>query len=243
MTEVLFTFDKHKNSKPRTLILDIDETLAHSWENPNFVQNYEIYTNPAILREFHPIGCPSISYSMTLDISGNKNMIWGLYRPYLHEFLTFANNYFDNMIVWSAGIAVYVEEIVKQMFDEAGLNSPKLTFSRNRCAKYQDLYHKPISEIDSELSSRYYESFKIDPKFTLILDDKQHTFMNNANNGVLCPIYHPGKNRTNRIPTLNDLLDRSITLYINSKNGWRPDLVKNSNDLRDLDKLKYFCDI
>lgn len=244
MSEVLFSFHNNNTARPgagpRSIVFDIDETLCHSYENSSFLETYQIYTDPNIYRQFHPIGSPSISYSMLLDMNGHQNRIWGIYRPYLHEFLSFAGQYFDNIIVWSAGIVPYVDEISKQMFLESGLNPPKLVWARNRCSKYQDLYHKPISEINAELSTRPYETFKIDPKSTLILDDKQHTFMENRNNGVLIPIYSPGRNRPGRIPTMDDLLDRSDKALLQFKEWLEKPEVMNCEDVRNLDKSKIF---
>lgn len=244
MSEVLFSFHNNNTSRPgagpRTLIYDIDETLCHSWENASFLETYQIYTDPKVYRNFHPKGSPSIAYSMMLDMNGHQNRIWGLHRPHLYECLSFCGQYFDNIIVWSAGIVPYVEEITKQMFLESGLNPPKLVWARNKCSKYQDLYHKPISEINAELETRPYQTFKIDPKSTLILDDKQHTFMNNPGNGVLIDIYSPGRHRPNRIPTMEDLLDRSDTSLLKFM-AWleRPE-VRNCEDVRNLDKSKIF---
>jgi hypothetical protein len=245
MSELLFSFQNINNSRPgnagpRSIILDLDETLIHSYESPNFLENYGIYTNSATYRKFHPIGSPAIAYSIILDMGGSYGKIWGLHRPYLYEFLSFASRYFDNIIVWSAGIVPYVEEITKQIFLESGLSPPKLVWSRNKCSKYQELYHKPISEINAELSSRPYETFKIDPKSTLILDDKQHTFMNNLNNGVLIPPYSPGKSRPGRVPELNDLLDRSDKALLQFKQWLETPQVMNCDDVRNIDKSKIF---
>jgi hypothetical protein len=243
MSEVIYSFQSkspRSGAGPHSLVLDLDECVIHSHENSHFLDAYQIYTDPSVYRKFHPLGSPAICYSMLLDMGGNQNRIWGLYRPHLHEFLTFAGQYFDNIIVWSAGIVPYVEEIAKQMFLESGLHPPKLVWARNRCSKYQDLYHKPISEINAELATRPYETFRIDPKSTLILDDKVHTFMNNPSNGVLIPIYSPGKNRSNRVPTLQDLLDRSDDCLLKFKSWLEREDVRNAIDVRDLDKSKIF---
>ena len=244
MSEVLFSFNNpnspNSGKGPRTLILDLDETVIHSWENARFLDTYQIYTNPTIYRNFHPKGSPSIAYSMLLDMNGNINRIWGLNRPNTYEFLTFASQYFDNIIVWSAGIRPYVDDITKQIFLESGLRPPKLVWSRNKCSNYQGLYHKPISEINAELTTRPYVTFKIDPKSTLILDDKQHTFMENPQNGILARPYHPGKDRPGKIPTLDDLLDRSDRDLLQFMEWLESPKVRNAEDVRTLDKSNIF---
>ena len=244
MSELLFNFHNTKPSRngkgPRSIILDMDECVIHSYENPQFLDALEIYINPSTYRLLHPLGSQSLSYSMLLDINGNQSRIWGMYRPHLFEFLAFAGEYFDNIIVWSAGIVPYVEEIVKQMFLESGLRPPKLVWARNRCAEYKGLFHKPISEIEAELATRPYQTFTLDPKTTLIIDDKQHTFMSNPNNGVLIPVYSPGKENKGRIPTLNNLLDRSDDCLLKFMSWLQRPEVMNCEDIRLLDKTHIF---
>lgn len=235
--EVLYSLshDKKDGDKRKTLILDLDETLVHSWENPQFLETYRIYEDPEKYRLFHPLGSHQIAYSMLLEMpGGTQSRIWGLHRPHLYEFLSFAAENFD-ILVWSAGIRPYVDEITKQIFLESGLMSPKVIWSRSNCQNYNGLYHKPISELLDELSRRPYTTFQVDPKSTLVIDDKPHTFMSNPANGILIPAYHPGKT-----PTLEQLLDRSDDALLKLK-AWleRPE-VMNAPDVRTLDKSKIF---
>ena len=72
---------------PKTLILDLDETLVHSWEDPFFLDDLEIYSDPAIYRKFHPNGSQQICYSILLEYAEGEKRIWGLHRPHLYEFL------------------------------------------------------------------------------------------------------------------------------------------------------------
>jgi TFIIF-interacting CTD phosphatase-like protein len=244
MSKVLFSFNNTERlphrSGPKTLILDLDETLLHSWENPSFLETYQVYSDPQIYRKFHPVGSPPIAYSMFMTIDGKPNRIWGLLRPYLYEFLSFAGEYFDYILVWSAGLPQYVEEIVRQIFLESGLKPPKIVWGRNKCSNYKGLYHKPISEINAELSNRHYQTFQIDPKSTLVLDDKIHTFMENPANGVLIKPYHPGKDRPHKIPTMTDLLDRSDDALLKFQQWLETPEVRNCEDVTLLDKTQIF---
>lgn len=240
MSELLFSYSSKNKRNGKTLILDLDETLVHSYENAHFLETYGIYSDPTVYRKFHPVGSPQIAYSMLLDVNGSQNRIWGLHRPYLYEFLSFCSDYFDNILVWSAAIDIYVKEITRQIFLEAGLRPPRLSWSRDKCSNYRGLYHKPISDIDAELKNRPYVTFTIDPKKTLILDDKHHTFMMNLDNGVLVPCFHPGKNRPDKIPTLDDLLDRSDNALMQFKQWLQRPEVQNAEDVRLLDKTNIF---
>ena len=224
----------------KTLILDFDETLVHSWENPRFLDVYDIYSNPALVRSFHPLGQPQITYSMLLQLSTGPTKIWGLTRPHLHEFLEFAHQYFDNVLGWSAGLPSYVNEINDQVIVGSGLPSPKLLWARDRTPNYQGMYHKPISDIIQELNKRPYSPLEIDPKWTVIVDDKQHTFMLNPSSGILIPPYHPGKHRPDRIPLVEDLLDRSDDRLLQLKNWFERPEVRNCPDVTVLDKTRIF---
>lgn len=225
---------------PKTLILDLDETLVHSWENPQFLESYQIYNDPTVYRKFHPIGSPQICYSMFLDINKKLTRIWGLNRPYLYEFLSFASGYFENIIVWSAGAHPYVNEITRYIFLESGLKPPKMIWSRTNCSSYQGYFHKPILSLTTELSTRSYQTFTINPKDTLILDDKPFTFMENPQSGLLCPVFHPGKDRSNKIPTMEDLTDRSDRALLQLKEWLERPEVRNCLDVRTLDKTSIF---
>lgn len=246
MTELLFRFTHPISGPhiPKTIILDLDETLVHSWENPEFIDRYSIYTDPVIYRKFHPVGSPQIAYSMFLDLKtpGTQSRIWGLHRPHLHEFLHFASEYADNVIVWSAGIRPYVNEIVKGIFLESGLQPPKVVRNRENCSSYQGLYHKPIYELITDISRQPFSTLKIDPAWTIIVDDKTHTFMENPNSGILIPPYQPGSNRPGKVPTMEDLLDRSDTALLQLMNWLELPEVKNATDIRTIDKSRIFTE-
>ena len=241
MTETLFEFIQPQQGPiPKTLILDLDETLVHSYENPSFVDSYRIYTDPTIYRKFHPIGTHQICYSMFLDVklSGSPHRIWGLTRPHLHEFIHFAGEYFTNIMVWSAGVGPYVEEIVKSIFLESGFPPPKIVWNRDHCSKYKDMYHKPIHELITDVARR--DHLKMDPRWTLILDDKVHTFMGNPRSGILIPQYFPGKSRPNEVPSMDDILDRSDNALLKLKEWLELPETRYSQDVRELDKTRIF---
>lgn len=224
MTEVLY------NYVPKTLILDLDETLISSYENPTFLEQYMIYLNPQIYEKFH---YPPITYSTSLMNHDGPTDIWGLQRPFLHEFLHYCENYFDNIIVWSAGIKPYVEYITHDIFRNYGHQLPRIIWSRDHCANYGNLYHKPIQKlIDSGMP--------LDPKMTLIVDDRNHTFMDNPKNGILIPQYRPGKNNARKMPNLYDLLNRDDISLIELIRWFELPEVKYATDYRLLDKSKIF---
>lgn len=208
----------------KTLVLDLDETLIHSLPD---TQVLGIYSNPELFKKFHPIGKPQLCFSTEVDLDGKIVKVWGLKRPGLEEFLKFAQKYFDNIIIWSAGECRYVNNICRQIFDVEGLKMPKAIWTRNECIPLdtQTGYHKPLS-----LLSRL-ENLGIDLNNTIIVDDRPHTFKNNPNNGVLIPPYNPGID----IAQMTDRSDKCLFDLIK----WLTN-IKSTENLTILNKSQIF---
>lgn len=218
----------------KTLIIDLDETLLKSYDNIGFLQTYEIYTNPEIAAKFKNIK----TYSMIINKNGQKVKIWGIFRPHLQEFLNFVNEYFDHIIFWSAGTESYVKEIIEQMERIYNVTPGKMVWGREKCAQNTTNFHKPISHIQTDLQKRYYKTFEIDPKHTLVLDDKTYTFAENPDNGVLIPQFFPGEGQ--KVPSLNSLLDVSDHALLDFMKWLQTPEVLNSSDYRLLPKNNIF---
>ena len=218
----------------RTLIIDIDQTIANSFENPDFLDKYEIYTNPDVLAKFKNIQ----TYSMIISKSGQRTRIWGLFRPHLKEFLDFVSKYFDHIIIWSAGTESYVKEIIEQMERTYGIAPGKMIWARDKCVRAPNNFHKPIACLEQDLQKRYYSSIHIDPKLTLILDDKLYTFVENPNNGVLIPAFSPGDGQ--KAPTLKQLLDITDDALLQFISWLQQPEVQNATDYSKLPKDRIF---
>lgn len=244
----------------KNLILDLDGTLICSFVNPPFLETYGIYSDPVISEKFHPQGEHQLCYSMNLsylprntnswarEVNEKDERVWGLYRPHLFEFLSFADTYFDNIMVWSAGIDTYVREIIDKIFVQSGFRHPKLVWSRDHCAKHGDIYHKPIMDLSVKLKQKDYESIVVDPRNTIIVDDLNQNFMKNPDNGILIPAFQPGHQNPKRlinghyqrIPTLEDLLDRSDRALLDLKSWLELPEVRNCDDVQILPKNNIF---
>lgn len=222
----------------KTLILDLDETLLHSWDNPNFIS--DIYSDPDFLVKLYPVHDMSRIYNIQLKTTQSKSYIWGVLRPGLYEFLQFASTYFDNIVIWSAGIGEYVHKIVDIICLNAGIKKPGIIFTRENCANYtigsDTIYHKPIMFISKYLNEKYYISSNFDLKMTLILDDKLHTFRDNKGNGILIPPYLPRVTKSKYDDLLNetDTALHKFTKWLNT-----PEVIA-SKDYTKLDKSKIF---
>jgi len=213
----------------KCIILDLDETLVHTWKSPEFLDRYQIYLNPKIYKEFHPLGSQPYCHLLTI----NNDLLWVLCRPHLYEFLNFVYSEFDNVIIWSAGIKEYVVKIVELILLQAGLPLPKFIWNRSNCHNYQGIYHKPINELIVAINSIKYKHFDINPRNTIIVDDKIYTFMQNPQNGILIPEYNPEEG-------ISQLLDRSDTSLKKLIKWFDSEEFRNSHDVRELDKSKIF---
>lgn len=217
-------------SNGKTLILDLDETLASSLQNPQ-LDALQIYTDPSIYHKFHPIGQRQICYSTVVtvpsDNSVNTLRIWGVKRPGLEEFLRFVDNYFENVIVWSAGLGPYVDGICEEVFDAPGVKLPRIIWNRSNCTPGPGFYHKPLKDLLN------LETIRVDLRKTLILDDRQYTFTDNPENGVLIPPFKP----SGSVDELANRSDRCLYKFMD----WlqRPE-VMSSEDYRSLDKSNIF---
>jgi len=229
MSEIVYLENKKSNNK--TLILDLDETLIHTWRDPSFINTYEIYTNPERYKLFYPQGKHPLCYLIKID----NDILWGLCRPYLYEFLNFVYSEFENVIIWSAGIKQYVVEVVRQIFIEVGLPMPKFIWSRKNCHLYQNYYHKPISELITYISNKPYK-MSINYKNTLIIDDKPSTFLANPNNGILIPEFIVNDNPIK----LDDLLNLNDNCLKKLIDWFNTDEFRNCKDVQLLDKSKIF---
>jgi TFIIF-interacting CTD phosphatase-like protein len=177
---------------PLTLVLDIDETLVHSWQDPLFVKDLEIYTKH--FAKFYPPGQDPICYSFSTERDDLE--VWGLIRPHYREFIEYVTKTFDTIVIWSAGSDDYVRMVVKILFHSSKLFSyPKIIHCRTNCARdRKGFYHKPLRHLHTFLKENRL-NLEIDLKRTLILDDKEYTFIDNPHYGIQIPPFHPDRGR------------------------------------------------
>lgn len=103
-------------------------------------------------------------------------------RPYLNKFLKFL---FENykVMIWSAGEKTYIEFFVKKFIHSLGYK-PIAVWTRNDCDTILTDdnsvdYIKPLPIIWKK-----YESYGINPRNTIIIDDKKSTAVFNPTNHI-----------------------------------------------------------
>jgi hypothetical protein len=127
-------------------------------------------------------------------------------RPGIDEFLFFCKYVFKHVILWSAGQASYVYDIVKLVID------PQDCGIFDHIYTAQDIVHSSVDEntegFGASLRSAGYTTFSTKPiefiseKFpdvtldnSIIVDDLPCNFMPNPHNGVLIPAFSPQLNQ------------------------------------------------
>lgn len=162
---------QRKNGKH--LVLDLDETLVHTFEDMNSAGEFSelIEHDEAKMANFYSI-----------DFPGGDTM-FGYIRPFADYFLDVAFNEFESVGVWSAGTKFYVEMIVKIVFKDRPL---KFVMSRSDCdelrVKTEDIpcRFKPLANI-------YKDHPGHTPSNTLIVDDRRDVCALNCINNVVIP--------------------------------------------------------
>jgi hypothetical protein len=172
------------------------------------------------------------------DIDENERLVrgmgevrssWGVTRPNVEEFLKFCFAYFKLVIVWSAGLRSYVDEIVDHLFTD--IQMPNIVWSREDM-DYVDRELDPTKRL-AKLCSKYPEHRAfLNPKKIFFVDDNILTFRENPHNAIHIPEYDPK-------PELADLMAPDDTL-LKIKYWLLQKHVSSCDDVRLLEKTDIF---
>ena len=206
----------------KTIVLDLDSTLLHTCDDMEIWDKLEVYTNPknAKLRS-------RVYFFELIDVtektgSGSKTVLWGVLRPHVYTFLRFCFDYFENIIVWSAGQKKYVHAICDFLFQEFE-KQPTIIFTYEDCEIGSNYIHKPLVK------------FPQIPVHTIVtLDDNVTTFSKNKGNGLLIPPYEPEFDYNGIMEDDRHLLN--VMYWLTSPE------VMNANDIRIPSKITCFED-
>jgi hypothetical protein len=196
-------------STNKILVLDIDESISHSYMNNTDIQP-EILNNERF-------------YQVKIQQRNDKIKFWGVKRPYLDEFLTFCNKYFEKIIIWSAGNKTYVEDMVNILFKN--YKRPDLILTRENITYDGINYYKPISAVCQAYNP------PLDEKLIIFIDDRNENFKENIKNGICIPSFEPK-------PEYSYIYkDECLIKLIN---WFMSDETRNATDVRNLDKSRIF---
>lgn len=165
----------------RTLVLDLDETLIHTFDREEH-ENLDLSKAPAhLLDQFYIL---DFYYSDTYE----QEHIIGIRRPNLDYFLRSARKLYDLIVVYTAAKYEYARQVVRAIFDNSGHPPPDFIFTREDCVTTKDGLTKPLSyllELSPELAAL------TNVEHMVILDDQHRNFLFNPENGIEIAMYKP----------------------------------------------------
>lgn len=212
----------------KNIVLDIDATLVHTHGELDHFKMLKVYDPQTQMKLRKKV------YSMVLiDVSsipgeGEVTELSGIYRPYLKEFLEFCFQYFDNVVIWSAGKKKYVEKMCEFMFPLK--HQPLKIFNYDDCdIDENDFIAKPLEKLYKHKTCKG----KLNSKNTLVIDDRDDTFSLNKRNGILIPEFESDMS----IEDIHNHSDKNLLKLI----AWLSTKeVSESTDVKKLNKSNIF---
>lgn len=171
---------KPQPSPKQCLVLDIDETLVHTYVDGEAL--------PDNLRD-----APEIKANY-YEVVTKEGRYWGIKRPYLCEFLDFAQEHFAEVAFWSAGKETYVNEVVRAMNCS---KAPTFVLNYDHCDQVHDEYtsREGVVSYTQRLWKPLELVFDAYPQFnrynTWVLDDRRDYAAENLLNWLEIPPFRP----------------------------------------------------
>ena len=210
------------------IVLDIDATLVHTHGDLDDFKMLKIYGNEEQLEMRRKL------YNMRLidvsDIPGEGEVtdLAGIYRPYLKEFLEFCFEYFDGVVIWSAGKRKYVHKMCEYMFPLK--KQPLLIFTYDDCEGDADDYIvKPLEKLYKHPDLKG----KLNENNTFVLDDREETFSLNKRNGIMIPEFESDM-------SVEDICNHPDNELLKLMTWLSSEDVRNSKDVKKLNKTNIF---
>ena len=232
-----------KNGK--YIVLDLDATLLHTFDD-------YLSLSKLVKQDEKSQYLKSRIYNLSLfNPQSNKNnkyySMWGIYRPFLKEFVEYIIQEFDGIFIWSAAVEKYVETISDLIFSPYDYK-PIAIFSKEDCIISDDgmVITKPLEKIFNQFE-------KVNPENTFVIDDREDTCSRNKDNAIIVPAFefqdlpkNPSeddvRNFKNRIYELDSALRELIIFFEKSKK--HPDIRSLSKDfIFKIDEKKETCKI
>lgn len=206
------------------LVTDMDECLIHTWDI-NKKQYIHTFNTPEAYAFRHML------FGVEMNARNANTLIYGIFRPGLIDFLNYAFNRFDYVVLWSAGTSYYVHQITEYMFSKTD-RMPDNVFARPFCENHtradEEYLIKPLKKLQ-----------QINPAIQMsnmfFLDDNADVSVLNRNNHLLIPKWKPDPT----VASCKAALANDRYLYDLIEWLERPE-VKNATDVRRLDKRKVF---
>jgi hypothetical protein len=212
-----------QSDNQRHIILDLDESLVHSFEGTASLGALGLFGSPrhvALRRRIYVL----------------KDDIWGITRPHLDSFVEACFSHFATVTVWSAGEESYVHEVVKRVF--RNLPKPDLVMTRNDCVDIATgdypLYAKPLRIAREYQDALLRRDAVMTEANTLILEDRYSAVLpEDRLNALFVPPYEPEA----RLPAfLRD--DPALETLA----GWfKTAVFRDTPDVRQIPRPVFYC--
>lgn len=207
----MMSITKHK------IVLDLDATLVCTIGDVEKLKKLGLDKNEELKDRIYYL---EMVNCVVEEGTGEIEKTWGVFRPFAFEFLEFAQEYFEEIYIWSAGKNIYVHSIVSKFFNKRKYYPSKI-----------------LTSTDCECDSTNYPCYKplvghFDITQTFALDDKDETFSKNKENGILIPPY--SVTHTYKSIMSDDIHLLQLKYWLLQKE------VMNCTDIRLLDKSKIF---
>lgn len=211
---------------------DLDATLISTFEGENeddnpieMLKSMKLYSDPKNMKYRNQIYTMSLTDIVSETGKGDVLNMWGIYRPHSRELISWCQDNFTTVFVWSAGRYQYVHSLVELLFEN---EKPEVVLTYDDC-QFEKNYpkYKPLEKI--------YSSCNCNEKNTLIIDDNENTFQYNVDNAVHIPDFSPSHN-------LEGLKNQDDVCLFQLKEWLDSDSVRKCKDVRELDKSKIFME-
>jgi hypothetical protein len=203
----------------KILVLDLDATIIST--SSDMAAYFQIYNNPALADRLYTFELVDGGYK-EVPGGGKTCFIWGILRPGVYDFLVFADTYFKEVRIWSAGQYKYVHAIVNILYSRLpDIRRPSIIKTYCDCIISEHNIFKNLSTF------HHGEQGKI-----LSLDDRSDTFRNNPYNGIKIPAYEPTMDLSSILAEELTLSQLCLWLLVPQ--------VKNAIDVRTLNKDNIF---
>jgi len=213
----------------KNIVLDIDATLVHTHGDIEDFSMLNIYSHADSIKYRRKLYRMKLIDVIGASGAGTVTILAGIYRPYLREFLDFCFDYFDNVIIWSAGKKKYVEKMCEIMFPFKE-QRPFLIYTYDDCiVGEEDYLKKPLKKIYDDPRTKG----KLNEKNTFVLDDRDDTFSLNKKNGIMIPEFESDM-------SIEDITEHEDTAFLQLMAWLSTKEVKECQDVRKLKKEKIF---
>lgn len=212
------------------IVLDLDATLINTStrSSDNVMSRLSLFKNKKNIKLRDHVYTLNLTDFVTPGEGIQKTYV-GIYRPHMREFIDFCLKYFDEVIIWSAGLDKYVKELCRKIFPVKG-KQPIIIYTRDDCVLKKDSsLFKPLDKLykDKVLGGRATE------KNTFVLDDTYQTFTYNEENAIHIPAYDPEV-------TQKEIKTRDDDCLLKLMQWFMKEEVLKSKDVRELYKEDIF---